>query len=445
MTSQTPTGSESSVQGHCRHGPFGDWLEQKRAQPSARSKVNIFRELVYDSNLPLIRKNKLVVRYEEREHEAATPKHQQQQTPSEFRLFPQLPPEIRTLIWELLQDAAEPRVLNIRDMSRGVAAGSETAPPPPRVRMPVLASVCREAYSFIQARGRRDLRTGLRTIRSGGGHASRGSAAADSERRCTTAQGHDCGFLMPSDVVHYDETPIGFAETSEAHHPCSIPRVLQSRSVSVIFADGVLQELLDYILRLDLDLLDAIVRGKDYWKIWSFLQDWTFLKDNPQLKTLYVGWKRSHVVYERCDSLGEFESAADFALGRGSDDSNGDGDELTALVDLYDDDRLAELSSLEVPHAQFEADDPARQIIGGCIPCMREEWEILLRRGMEMLWVMLHIRELPQSQMDDILLPGQGQGLNRDSDWVKEKLQTMPDIRPFVKLSLCSSRVIEEW
>jgi hypothetical protein len=436
MTSQTPPGSEPSVPGHCHHGPFSDWLEQKRAQPSARSKVDIFRELVYGSNLPLNRKNRLVARYEKREYEAAPPK--QQQTPGEFRLFTQLPPEIRTMIWEHLQDAAESRVLNIRDMSRGVAAGSETSPP--RVRMPVLASVCREAYSFINARGRRDLRTGLRAIHSGGGHSSR-SPAADPVRKCAAAQGHDCGFLMPSDVVHYDETPIGFAETSDVHHPCGIPRALKSRTVSVLFADGVLQELLDYILRLDRDLLDDIVRGKDYWKIWSFLQDWAFLKDNPQLQTLYVGWKRSHVVYERCASLEEFDSTADFALGRGDDN----GDELTALVDLYDDDRLAELSSLEVPQPQFEADDPARQIFGGCIPCMREEWETLLRPGMEMLWVMLHIRELSQSQMDEILMPGEGQGLNKKQDWVKEKLQTMPGIRPFVKLSLCSSRVLEDW
>lgn len=444
MTSQTttPTGSEPSVQGHCHHGPFGDWLEQKRAQPSARSKVDIFRELVYDSNLPLDRKNKLVARYEKHEHEAAAPpKQQQHQTPGEFRLFTQLPPEIRTMIWQQLQDAAEPRVLSIRDMTRGVAAANpESAPPPPRVRMPVVARVCREAYSFVNARGRRDLRTGLRTIRSGGGHSPRGPAA-DSMRKCAGVQGHDCGFLMPSDVVHYDETPIGFAETSNVHHPCGIPRALQSRTVSALFADGVLQELLDCILRLDLDLLDDIVRGKDYWKIWSFLQDWAFLKDNPQLQTLYVGWKRSHVVYERCASLEEFESAADCALGRGDDN----GDEQTALVDLYDDDRLAELLSLEVPHAQFQADDHALQIIGGCIPCMREEWETLLRPGMEMLWVMLHIRELTQSQMDGILLPGEGQGLDKSNDWVKEKLQTMPDIRPFVKLSLCSSRVLEEW
>lgn len=155
------------------------------------------------------------------------------------------------------------------------------------------------------------------------------------------AIGSNCGFMTSRDVVHYEEAPLGFFGTVGVHHPCGIHVRLKTSTVAVLFCKWVLRDELDYILDLDEGRLDHMMNGTDFWRTWSFIDDWAFLRDIPELRTVYVARDHSWIIYERCTSLEDHESVSDFIIGRSSGD-----DELTHLIDQYDDNRLGEILCL---------------------------------------------------------------------------------------------------
>lgn len=405
------TTEQEVVPESCARARCGHPLEKRRrAQPWGRPKADIFKELVFDSHLPLDQKRQLIARYNERGNGIQPKEEHAQQEPGHFHQFRKLPPEVRHLIW---QEAAPPRVLNMMQLSYNAN----------RARMPIVASVCREAWWSIAAIGRRDLCFGF--------DESRDPDVYDHvvHRKCA-GMIPNCSFVMPRDVVYYDRRP-------NMHQLCIIPTELETSTVAVrLHMPYVFPDHLNYIMNLDEGTLDKMIKGEDRHKTMSFIRDWAFLKDIPTMQTLYVRCERHYITYELCDSYMEWSATCNIAASPYSSDLS-----VSCLVDLDDSNRLGEVLSLDTPipdAGKYGNYRDAPDVFDGCLQCVRQRWETKLLPGLEMLWVMLHMDELQQSDLVALLVKD-GKGLDKSKDWVEEKLTKMPKIRPFVELVLDSS------
>jgi hypothetical protein len=138
---------------------------------TCRSPAEIFKDITYSSNVPLSRKQDLIAYFleqhpdrcsqetdSEQDDGPTAPRLPQQQEDRVFHCFPQLPPELRSLIF---QHAVEPRILPMSVMKRPRGSGEDW--PIRRRRMPVVASVSREARHAVKLLGHPDLWIGLQS------------------------------------------------------------------------------------------------------------------------------------------------------------------------------------------------------------------------------------------------------------------------------------------
>lgn len=71
--------------------------------------------------------------------------------------------------------------------------------------------------------------------------------------------------------------------------------------------------------------------------------------------------------------------------------------------------------------------------------CERAQWELLYADRVEVLWVLLHGDELTDAELAEAFVIEENQiipTLNKDMEWVQEKLAKMPRVRPFVLFEL---------
>lgn len=413
--------SDSGSDDDCTHGRIGQLQNITHF-----SKVKIFRELVYNSNLPLSRKQVLATNYElnhgdpsdqatDSQQDGGSGEQQQSQVKKDrvFHPFPRLPPELRHMIF---QEAAEARILPMDCMTKFHHVYCEPTYILRR-RMPVVASVSREARDAVKLLGRSDLRTGFR------------AQPSQLFQVGTTPQNwvSNCGFLMGRDVVHYT-FPFDFSEVIEdsgtdaaavVHHPRKIPSVLGTTTVAVSLAG--------------LPPLHYFNGG-----IWNAMAKWSFLKDMKSLETLYIVLSSSSIIYERNTAKIIPKSICDYT---GWDDN------VSVLVDIYDDQRLAEITSLDVPYPvklgpgrwfNIRHRDAVLEILGTCLHCLRERWESEVKPRMEKMWVLLHVDDPGQQDFEEIVNQDDGK-INRDHPWVRTKLDTMPQLRVFVDFNLRSA------
>ncbi|KAL4951457.1 hypothetical protein BDW69DRAFT_186358 [Aspergillus filifer] len=123
-----------------------------------------------------------------------------------------------------------------------------------------------------------------------------------------------------------------------------------------------------------------------------------------------------------------------------------DEEAVDVMVDLFDDQRMAELCSLSshpshknpenpedsLPKGSFSADSDSKE----CINCERQYWHADAKADVQRFWLYLHADELEESEMRDVF-PAED-CYNPDHPWVVNKLAKAPEFRPAVVFTLIS-------
>jgi hypothetical protein len=115
--------------------------------------------------------------------------------------------------------------------------------------------------------------------------------------------------------------------------------------------------------------------------------------------------------------------------------------EVQLLVDLYDDCRLADISSLETPSP--ESDDntpryaaPSVRNPGLCLNCERVQWELNVQLQVKCQWLEQFEDELDEATQDFVFASGMNIPYNIHHPWVEAKLRDASEFRPAVLIYL---------
>lgn len=166
----------------------------------------------------------------------------------------------------------------------------------------------------------------------------------------------------------------------------------------------------------------------------SRAMQWELLKECTNLQTLYVDFRESVEVKAalRMPREGQDEELH-------SRDGGGAVARIEQLVDLFDDERLSELRSLQtVPTRNSERDNfllargsfrPTR-----CVKCEREQWHLYDKTLAERIWLSLHSEELSPEEMP-LVFP-EDRTYNKTHPWVIEKMEKMPKIVPVLRVKI---------
>lgn len=172
----------------------------------------------------------------------------------------------------------------------------------------------------------------------------------------------------------------------------------------------------------------------------SWLKGWIDLKtaQSRDLKTVFVFYR---IRYTEISLLVGKEFTEEQVANGGA--GGEDGVEVQLLVDLYDDSRLAELSSLETlfvggrkesekpRYAAPEARNP-----GLCLNCERVQWERYVKPLAVRQWLQLYEDELDDGELAAAFATRSQLPYDPEHDWVKEKLRVMPEFRPAILVHL---------
>jgi hypothetical protein len=187
------------------------------------------------------------------------------------------------------------------------------------------------------------------------------------------------------------------------------------------------------------------LRWRDHFRSQRFdpvVEQWAFLRDSEEMKTLFVLVRRPIVLILPLDEKPLYENGED-----STETAEGDGshhDSLTnetamqIFVDLYDDQRLAEITSLETEPGsdttpRFSMDNPHLQI-GLCLNCERSRWENYHKAWVESFWLTLAEHQLDDGEFNAVFPPGVP--YNPTHPWVHEQLRNAPQFKPAVIFNL---------
>lgn len=162
---------------------------------------------------------------------------------------------------------------------------------------------------------------------------------------------------------------------------------------------------------------------------------WELLKECTGLKRLLIDFRESIEV--KAALRMPIEDRDEEIHSR---DNNGSLARIEQLVDLFDEDRIAELRSLQcVPTRNSERDNfliargsfrPTR-----CIKCEREQWHLYDKTLAERTWLSLFSAELSPEEMP-LVFPDD-RTYNTTHPWIIEKKKTMPEIVPVLRMKIC--------
>ncbi|KAI9367828.1 hypothetical protein BJX61DRAFT_547114 [Aspergillus egyptiacus] len=344
---------------------------------------------------------------------------------STFPSFLRLPREIRDMIWEM---AIPQRTLNVSTVFHpGFPHGSLKDA---RLPIPHIGRVCREALETVLRKGRKlslwpySYPGPLREI-----------DLSEYKKYQPT------GFLMPTDRLLYMDgvseeencalkgaaLPPDGVETTTARE---LPRVLGVSEVAVYW-----HEVLGLRSQMPHDDESDEEYDHDEKKYWDFLRGMDntmtlWVVHCPPYSVIRYGGDREQVAAR----LKDHSPGGSCNEGTRKPSQCGMFD---VLVDLYDDQKMAEIVSL---HDPSEDQAPRNRLDSAfhCFNCKRLVWEKHLLPVAERFWLLLHAGELKGSEVDEVFPTDEGNPLphRRNHPWVQEKLSQGPQIRPAASFTL---------
>ncbi|KAK5659510.1 hypothetical protein OQA88_712 [Cercophora sp. LCS_1] len=420
---ENPTHSEVVAAGYrtfpgkqCGHPANELFRDPRPNPPSLRSRKAILSSIFRDHGLLDDRSTLLL------EHYAVPPDEEEVDVAASFPQFTQLPFEIREYIWQL---ALPSRILDIREIrhDRGYLYVRGAALP-----VPLTARVCREAREVVMRLGHRlKLCWAYDDRRFNPGPNSGG-----------TLEVLPAGFFLKGkDVV------LRFPDPSTVYDPAEQDvQTLQSVDPSflTLSANGVLSQMnCDSVaLNWTPPTRRPNTRAEPGSKI---IYPWNTCKTlPPNVRTVYICY-RSRFIDVYLGVAPKFFVAA-------KQDKYG-GVEAQLMVDLYNDQRLAELTRLDTIQGDRDRTEPrfaAPDIRnpGLCINCERVQWETYLKPQVISNWLQLFEDELDEVTYPNIFPADAELGYNPDHPWVKEKLAHAPQFRPAVMVHLQVEQVNNE-
>ncbi|KAK4209119.1 hypothetical protein QBC37DRAFT_430804 [Rhypophila decipiens] len=372
------------------------------------------------------------------------PEQVQSDAEPKFTLFPLLPPEIRQQIWEL---AIPSRTVDLREIRHN---GEYTSIRYITLPIPPIGQVCREARHLVYRLG---------------AHLEVASTPSDDAASdLSYYKKHNIGFFMKGidialhmpDLDKYYEEDYAFKVTgtgetnfgSEAWTVTSraLPKAMKSRAVAVNWSGGNKGAMMGWPNRqLQRHPVLAYDSGSTIGSLGNgrLMSDWTYIKEaateGSSLETVYVYHKSRFIdVYLLVDD--EFPEE----VVNPEDPTRFYEVEMQLLVDLYDDEKLAEVASLETLNLDKDNNKPRYAAAGAvnpglCLNCERVQWEKHIKPDVEALWLQLYEDELEvDPSLFEAVFTGKEPGIpyNADHPWVKEKLRTAPEFRPAVLIHL---------
>ncbi|KAK3682779.1 hypothetical protein B0T22DRAFT_484801 [Podospora appendiculata] len=418
----------------CPH-PANVWFRDPRASPPPlRPRKAILRDIFRDHSTSSAspRTRAILAHYVEPDEPSS---QTTVSTPSTFPQFPLLPAELREQIWQL---ALPRRTIDLREIrhARNYIGIRNVALP-----VPQLAHVCREARAVVQRLG---VRLSLAWI------PAPATKALLVRPVGFFVRGSDVALHMPGPELGDDDAALARVNKAPAAAAAvdavwkaqiltasSITRTLRCDAAAVHWAGRARRP-----LATTRDPVTQFMPLSAAQSAGGSLRPWLALKDaGPALRTVYVFYRSRFVevslLVDREFPAGDGEEDDIYAVARMSV-------EVQLLVDLYDDHRLAELSTLETLNADGDNDkprfaSPGARNPGLCLNCERVHWEQNQRKNVLCQWLQLFEDELDAGMVDEVFVADEtatGLPYNPDHPWVQEKLRSAPEFRPAVLVHL---------
>ncbi|KAK1756615.1 S-adenosyl-L-methionine-dependent methyltransferase [Echria macrotheca] len=364
----------------CSH-PVSDWFRDARPNPPPlRPRHVILAEVLRENTAFDHRIESILNSYMLATGISTAQTPLEDELPS-FPKFSLLPFEIREYIWRL---SLSSRVLDVREVQNN---GKYTNINSTILPVPTIARVCREAREVVMRHGRR-------------------IQIALPHRRGSKVMFCPAGFFLKGIDIPLFLLDVG---TTDA--------VLDDAQAEDMASDGV------PVLNLVANKMAPAMRC-------TAMASWVALKHaGPGVRVIYV-YYRSRFLEVSLGMTEEFVNTADGVFNV----------EVQLLVDMHDDQRLAELSSLETIGEDRGNNTPrylgfAARNPGLCINCDRIQWERHVRPA-----VMAHYLQLFEDELDDemyrAVFPPTVTGYDPNHPWVMEKLKAAPEFRPAVLVHL---------
>lgn len=391
----------------CIH-PANRWFKDPRqTAPRLRSRRTILRELFQELTSMSSYYHEILSRYRSWDDPALMAQEDRATRDCLFPQFTRLPAELRMHIW---QYSVPRRMLDPREEWSRVTPNS-------RLSVPHVARVCRESRDAVFRMGTKVLVT-LET-----------DLAGHPDVNCLVDA--PFGFMTAKDIViHFQgmsmTEPAGDDDEDDVHNN-DVPIY----TVSTI-ARGMGCEAVAAYWPHPSDTL----RWRNHYRSQRFdpvIEQWAFLRDSEEMKTLFVLARRPIVLVLPLDENGR--DSTETVEGDGSPRDSLTNETATQIfVDLYDDQRLAEITSLETEPGsdttpRFSMEQAHLQI-GLCLNCERSRWEHYHKVWVESFWLTLAEHKLDDEEFNAVFPPGVP--YNPAHSWVREQLRDAPQFKPAV-------------
>ncbi|KAL4961282.1 uncharacterized protein BDV14DRAFT_203851 [Aspergillus stella-maris] len=240
------------------------------------------------------------------------------------------------------------------------------------------------------------------------------------------------GFLMPTDrPVYYKGSPSGESLRFNGHFllakvrkliaPRVLPRKLKTQEVGVYWP--------------------WCIFNSDPQDRKAYIEEWCFLTELDGIKTIFV---ISRIGYIRLELQMDPE--------RSKSIPRADEATVDVMVDLFDDQRMAELCSLashpshedpenSLPKGSYSADSDSHK----CTNCERQYWHTNTKAQVQRFWLDLHADELDESEQRDFF--SDEDRYNPHHPWVMDKLAKAPEFRPavvFTFIPVVGGRILDQ-
>lgn len=394
----------------CVH-PVRDWFRDSKTP--RRPRAAIFSEVIQGSNIEDSEKERLISSYlPEDDPNLPVP------SSPRFAKFRELPAELQVMIWETA--ARTPRLVDVTAITGWATRTDDRILP---MGEPATARTAWDLRRETQRLGNRNSSSCFKRASSWGYFG--GSTVT-----------RKIGFVLPTDTMYYGALDIqanpvlnrdlpALPLNRDTCHPRNLAKLCGSQSVACWWSPEVLTS-------CDWDP-ENLLTGTGG----TFLETWSFLKDIPSLKTLWVSWigaSRGCKTHSRC---GQDGIAIRCRTRAGDEEAAICGESrIRVMVNLFDDERVTEMLSLD-SHSWdcAKAFHTVHSHLGlHCLHCERVRFMETYRHVFPKLWVMLWVKDMPEDERRTVV-DGRGQ-LDMENAWVREKLATMPDIKPYVSFQL---------
>ncbi|KAK0639710.1 hypothetical protein B0T16DRAFT_423598 [Cercophora newfieldiana] len=405
----------------CAH-PSNSWFRDPRPNPPPlRSRTSILTSIFREHTTFDHTCQDILASYLPREDpERLAREHDEDATARTFPQFMLLPLEIREHIWEL---ALPRRTFDLRE-ARHVGTYTEFRNFLPPV--PYIGQVCREARAVV-------MRLGTRLSYAWTDQFAHDWPGGHTSSVKVSAMGF---FVMGRDMVlHMPD-------------PSSGPELMLSEAEKVKpsgMVDGV------SATTLTAGTMQSVLRCPEMGVNWSpsarpanarsypgsiLPKPWRTLRTtSPDLETVYVYYRSRFIEVSMWMDDGFFKRWAHIGWIT----------EVQLLVDLYDDQRIAELQSLETVGTDDDKTGPrfanfGLRNPGLCLNCERVHWEEHIKPAAVCQWLQLFEEELDELMYQSVFRPGSALGYDPEHPWAKEKLKEAPKFRPAILVLLQVAR-----